>query len=86
MSKGINKRDAADINLLLAIFRCFHEQLFALKGTHAGVIKLKFNRLIKVANQYEREIMKIIDDDPQMNQIYDDLMDVMVELKQNIDG
>lgn len=86
MMNQINKKDAADINLLLATFRCFNEQLYLLKGIHSGAIKQKFNRLIRVANQYEKEITKIIGDDPQMNQIYDDLMDVMVAIKDHTDG
>ena len=52
----MTKEHTTELLLLIAMFRCFNEQLYNLKGAHVGIIKLKFNRLLKVAAQYEREI------------------------------
>ena len=54
----MTKEQTAELNLLIATFRCFNEQLYNLKGSHSGVVKMKFNRLVKVANQYESEIVQ----------------------------
>jgi hypothetical protein len=77
----MTKQDTIDLNLLLATFRCFNEQLYNLKGSHSGIVKLKFNRLIKVANQYEKEIVKFTDNSKEMEDIYDQLMDILIEVK-----
>mgnify|MGYP003671878956 FL=1 len=39
----MTKQDTIDLNLLIATFRCFNEQLYNLKGSHAGIVKMKFN-------------------------------------------
>lgn len=77
----MTKQDTIDLNLLLATFRCFNEQLYNLKGSHAGIVKMKFNRLLKVANQYEKEIVKFTDNSKEMEDIYDQLMDILIEVK-----
>ena len=82
----MTKEQATELNLLLATFRCFTEQLFQLKGTHAGLVKRKFNRLVKVAGQYEKEVLKYTDDSPELEDIYDALMEVMIIVKREAHG
>ena len=77
----MTKEQTAELNLLIATFRCFNEQLYNLKGSHSGVVKMKFNRLVKVANQYEREIVQWTEGSEQLELIYDSLMEVLIEVK-----
>ena len=80
----MTKQDTIDLNLLIATFRCFNEQLYNLKGSHAGIVKMKFNRLLKVSSQYEKEIVKWTDGSEELEQVYDELMDIiMFELSEN---
>lgn len=81
----LNREDTVDITLFFAMFRCFHEQLYALKGIHSGLIKKKFNRLISTARQYEKELLINLDDSPELEHVYDCLMDVMNEVRNEID-
>jgi hypothetical protein len=80
----MTKEQTAELNLLIATFRCFNEQLYNLKGSHSGLVKLKFNRLLKVANQYEKEIVKWTEGSEQLEIIYDNLMDVIVTVKKQV--
>jgi hypothetical protein len=80
----MTKEQTAELNLLIATFRCFNEQLYNLKGTHAGIVKLKFNRLLKVSAQYEKEIVKWTEGSEQIELIYDNLMDVLIEVKKQV--
>ena len=82
----MTKEQQIDLTLLLATFRAFNEQLYNLKGTHSRVVKLKFNRLLKVSGQYEKEIIKWMDGSDELEAVYDALMDVLIEVKSNIDG
>jgi Fe-S cluster assembly scaffold protein SufB len=82
----MTKEQQIDLTLLLATFRAFNEQLYNLKGTHSQVVKLKFNRLLKVSRQYEKEIIKWMDGSDELEAVYDALMDVLIEVKSNIDG
>ena len=66
------------------MFRCFNEQLYNLKGAHAGIIKLKFNRLLKVSAQYEREITQWTEGSKEIELIYDSLMEVLIEVKKQV--
>ena len=68
----------------MTTFRCFNEQLYNLKGTHSGVMKLKFNRLLKVARQYEREIVEFTEESKELELIYDNMMDLLIEIKKQI--
>ena len=77
----MTKEHTTDLLLLIATFRCFNEQLYNLKGTHAGIIKLKFNRLLKVSAQYEREITQWTEGSKEIELIYDSLMEVLIEVK-----
>jgi hypothetical protein len=80
----MTKEQTAELNLLIATFRCFNEQLYNLKGSHSGVVKMKFNRLVKVANQYEKEIVQWTEGSEQLELIYDSLMDVLIEVKKQV--
>jgi hypothetical protein len=64
--------------------RCFHEQLYNIKGTHSKILKMKFNRLLKISNQYEREVLRWTNNDKQLEAMYDTLMDVLIQVKTQI--
>ena len=80
----MTKEHTTELLLLIAMFRCFNEQLYNLKGAHAGIIKLKFNRLLKVAAQYEREINQWTEGSKELELIYDSLMEVLIEVKTQV--
>ncbi len=80
----MNREQTIDLQLAIATFRCFNEQLYNLKGTHSKVVKMKFNRLLKVADQYEKEIVKWTNNNQDIETIYDSLMDIIVEVKQTV--
>jgi len=80
----MTKEHTTDLLLLIAMFRCFNEQLYNLKGAHAGIIKLKFNRLLKVSAQYEREITQWTEGSKELELIYDSLMEVLIEVKKQV--
>ena len=80
----MTKEHTTDLLLLIAMFRCFNEQLYNLKGAHAGIIKLKFNRLLKVAAQYERQITQWTEGSKELELIYDSLMEVLIEVKTQV--
>jgi len=69
---------------LIATFRCFNEQLYNLKGAHSKVVKMKFNRLLKVAAQYEKEIVIWTKGSQEIETIYDNLMEVLIEVKKQV--
>lgn len=81
-----NKIELLDINITLALFKCFTEHLHSLKGTNSMYIKQKFKRLIKVAMQYEKEIDKSMkatgDHTPEF--IYDSIMDYVLEGRESV--
>ena len=78
----MDKKNTEDLLMLLATFRCFNEQLYNLKGTHSKIVKLKFNRLINVARAYENEVVKLRENNQQLEHIYDCLMDVILTIKE----
>ena len=80
----MTKEQETEINLLLATMRCFHEQLYNIKGTHSKILKMKFNRLLKISNQYEREVLRWTNNDKQLEAMYDTLMDVLIQVKTQI--
>lgn len=80
----MTKEHTVDLQLLIATFRCFNEQLYNLKGTHSKVVKMKFNRLLKVADQYEKEIVKWTNNNEDMETVYDNLMEIILEVKKTI--
>lgn len=77
----MNKKEIMDINILLAIFKCFSEQLHSNQGRHTGILKMKYNRVLKVVRQYEKEIDKsmLLTGDNSIEEIYDTLMDTIME-------
>ena len=77
----MTKEQEIDINLLIATFRCFNEQLYLLKGAHSQILKKKFNRLIKVSKQYDDELNRIFNYNEDLESVYDLLMDVIIEVK-----
>ncbi len=80
----MNREQTTDLLLLLATFRSFNEQLYNLKGVHSGLIKKKFNRLLNVSRQYEREVIKLSGESEHLENIYDNLMDLLIEVKKQI--
>jgi hypothetical protein len=80
----MTKEQETEINLLLATMRCFNEQLYNIKGTHSKILKMKFNRLLKISNQYEREVLRWTNNDKQLEAMYDTLMDVLITVKTEI--
>lgn len=82
----MTKEQATDLNLLLATFRCFNEQLYMLKGSHSKSVKQKFNRLVKVSAQYEREVLRFTNESKELEVIYDALMEVLVTVKNDVHG
>ena len=80
----MTKEQETEINLLLATMRCFNEQLYNIKGTHSKILKMKFNRLLKISNQYEREVLRWTNNDQQLEAMYDTLMDVLYTVKTEI--
>lgn len=80
--KEITKEQQIDLTLLFATFRCFNEQLYILKGSHSKVVKQKFSRLIKLARQYEDEMMKNMGDSAQdLDNVTDIMMDIINDVK-----
>lgn len=80
----MTKQDTIDLNLLIATFRCFNEQLYNLKGRHSKIVKLKFNRLLGVARAYEKEILKWTDNSPELETVYDELMEIILTVKEQV--
>ena len=83
--KGLTKDQQIDITLLFATFRCFNEQLYNLKGTHSNIIKKKFNHLLKVSSQYEKEIVVSMDS-KELENCYDVLMDIILTVKKELEN
>lgn len=83
MSK-LTKDQQIDITLLFATFRCFNEQLYNLKGIHSKIIKKKFNHLLKVSSQYEKEIVETMNS-KELENCYDVLMDIIVTVKRELE-
>jgi len=80
----MTKEQTAELNLLISTFRCFNEQLYNLKGSHTKIVKMKFNRLLKVAAQYEKEIVQWTKGSEEIETIYDNLMEVLIEVKKQV--
>jgi len=61
MSKvTMTPQENADLSLLIATYRCFHEQLYNMKGRHRHRLKQVFNELERVADKYEKTVVKQI--------------------------
>jgi len=79
------KEQQVDIFLLVAMMRCFNEQLYNIKGTHSQKLKMIFNNLVKTSRRYENEVLKWTENNDNLEVIYDNMMDVLVQVKQQID-
>lgn len=79
----MTKEQKVELNLLIAIFRCFNEQLYNLKGAHSKVLKMKFNRLLRTSDQYEKEIINWTNNDD-IDIVYDNMMDLIIEVKKQV--
>ena len=73
-----------DINFTLALVKCLSEQLHTMQWAHSHQVKQKFNKLLKVAKIYEKEIDKSMHEtnDQTIENIYDALMDLICDSKQ----
>lgn len=73
-----------DINFALAIVKCLCEHLATMQWMHSNQVKQKFNRLLKVAKIYEKEIDKSmhIANDETIENIYDALMEIILDAKE----
>ncbi len=82
----MTKEEQKNFILLLATFKSFQEQLYNLKGAHAQKVKMYFNRLLKVANQYEKEIQKqqTAINDKAVEDVYDSLTDIIYTLREGV--
>lgn len=83
MKSRLTPQQATEVHLLLATFRCLNEQLYAIKGNHSGILKLKFNRVLNVFRQYEKEVVKYTDS-KETEKIYDELMEILILVKKQI--
>jgi len=81
MKRELTKEQQIDITMLMATMRAFNEQLYLLKGAHSGIVKKKFNRLVSVSKQYEKELVELTDNSESLEGVYDCLMDVIVDVK-----
>ncbi len=80
----MKKEHEMELYLLIATFKCFNEQLYQLKGAHSQGVKMWFNRLIKTSKKYESMVDKWTSDNKRLDTIYDELMDVIITVKQNV--
>ena len=73
-----------DINFTLALVKCLSEQLHTMQWSHSHQVKQKFNKLLKVAKLYEKEIDKSMhqSNDETIENIYDALMDSICASKE----
>ena len=77
----INKE--VEISILLALVLCLDEQIHVLKDQHNLNLKRKFNKLLKVSGQYEKEVIKSMEISGEygIEAVYDALMDSISEAK-----
>lgn len=55
---NLTPEQAADVNMMLATFKSFEEQLYNLKGVHGHITKKYFNEMLRVAQRYEKAVRK----------------------------
>lgn len=72
-----------EIIVLLALVKCVSEQCAVLKDQHSMNVKQKFNRLIKAARNYEKEIDLIMETTGDFNieNVYDTIMETINDSK-----
>lgn len=54
----MDKETAINLNLAIATFISFEEQLYNIKGIHGQQAKMYFNQMQRVVQRYEKEIRK----------------------------
>ena len=76
--KKKNVDETLDVLLILATFKVLHEQLYCLKGVYSGMLKRKFNIVLKAFRLFE---MEIDDDYLKENKVFiDQLYDAMAQM------
>ena len=82
--KKAEARKIMDINVALALVKCLTEQLAGMQWQHSHQVKQKFNKLLNVAKQYEREIEKSMEEsqDETIETIYDAFMESIIDSKE----
>lgn len=72
-----------EVVVLLALVKCVSEQCAVLKDQHSMNVKQKFNRLLKAARVYEKEIDVIMESTGDFNieNVYDTIMETINESK-----
>tara|TARA_R110000824_G_scaffold397341_1_gene600157 strand:+ start:158 stop:454 length:297 start_codon:yes stop_codon:yes gene_type:complete len=77
-------RKAMDINVTLALVKCLSEQIHTMQWDYSHQVKQKFNRLLKVARIYEKEIDKSmkISNDLSIENIYEAFMESIIDAKE----
>ena len=72
-----------EVIVLLALVKCVSEQCSVLKDQHSMNVKQKFNRLMKAARNYEKEIDVIMEQTGDFNieNVYDTIMETINESK-----
>tara|TARA_R110002050_G_scaffold90883_1_gene191125 strand:- start:1909 stop:2184 length:276 start_codon:yes stop_codon:yes gene_type:complete len=82
--KKAEARKIMDVNVALALVKCLTEQLAGMQWQHSHQVKQKFNKLLKVARQYESEIDKSMEasSDQSIETIYDAFMENIIEGKE----
>jgi len=80
MEKGfITQEEMARANIMLALLRAFCDSINEMKGHHRHAVKLKYNRLVKTANQFVKELDKIDALNDGYMGIYDDINNLLYE-------
>lgn len=76
-------QENADLSLLIATYRCFHEQLYNMKGRHKQKLKQVFTELEKVANRYEKTVVKQVlgEGNKEADLLQDSIQDFMYTLR-----
>tara|TARA_R110002153_G_scaffold200547_5_gene353906 strand:+ start:259 stop:519 length:261 start_codon:yes stop_codon:yes gene_type:complete len=81
MSK-LNDSDIMDINILFAMTKCMSEIAHGLQYKHTHQIKHKIKKIIKTVDLYEKEINKTMDGSDAVENIYDCIMELVLEAKE----
>ena len=83
----MNRKEARkqlDVNVTLALVKCLSEQVHGMQWDYSGRLKQKFNRLLNVVRQYEKEIDVSVMEvgDESIEAIYDTFMESIIESKE----
>ena len=84
MANKIKEEDIMDINILLAMNRCMSEIAHNLQYIHHHRVKQRIKHVIKTVDLYDREVKKLLNKDQSdaIEQIYDVIMDLVLEAKE----